>query len=209
MQRASAGLLSLLLSGTLGLTAQSVYHPPQEQSAGVAGMESMGGGVFSIGGLNSTAPEPVVTPKAAICPVQMQAQHGTGRGLLVVRRDNKNGSKTQPDQPSQRIHLILGDGDGKRIVQARVLARGFGSKGRVDPSLSTAGDAATLSRTLVVRMRAEGKDSVVGELVLPGFTSVQTIELLALRYDDGTSWNALPRMPCSVKPDLLMLVADR
>jgi hypothetical protein len=172
-------------------------------------MESIGGGVFSIGGLNSLAPQPSVAPKAAICPVQMQAQQGTGRGLLVVRRDNKNGSKTQPDQPSQRIHLILGDGNGKHIVQARVVVRGFGSKGRVDPSLSTAGDAATLSRTLVVRMRAEGKESVAGELLLPGFTSVQTIELLALRYDDGSSWNALPRTPCSVKPDLLMLVAGR
>ena len=209
MTRAYAGLVSLLISGTLGLAAQSVYHPPPEQSAGVAGMESMGRGVFSIGGLNSSTPQPSVAPKATICPVQMQAQQGTGRGLLVVRRDNKNGSKTEPDQPSQRIHLILGDGNGKHIVQARVVARGFGSKGRVDPSLSTAGDAATLSRTLVVRMRAEDKDSVAGELVLPGFTSVQTIELLALRYDDGSSWNALLQTPCSVKPDLLMLVADR
>ena len=208
MTRAYAGLVSLLISGTLGLAAQSVYHPQQEQSAGVAGMAGMGGCVFSIGGLNSITPQPSVAPKATICPVQMQALQGTGRGLLVVR-DNKNQDKTQPGQPSQRIHLILGDGDGKRIVQARILARGFGSKGRVDPSLSTAGDATTLSRTLVVRMRAEGKDGAAGELVLPGFTSVQTIELLALRYDDGSSWNALLQTPCSVKPDLLMLVADR
>lgn len=208
MQRASAGLFSLLLSGALGLTAQSVYHPPQEQSVGVAGMESIGGSVFSVQGLNSIAPQSPVLPKASVCPVQMQARQGSGPGLLVVR-DNKNQGKTQPDQPSQRIHLILGDGNGKRIVQARVLVRGFGPKGRVDPSLSTAAVATTLSRTLVVRMRAEGKDSVTGELVLPGFTSAQTIELLALRYDDGSSWNALLRTPCSVKPDLLMLVADR
>ena len=73
------------------------------------------------------------------------------------------------------------------------------------------GIVTTLCQTArqLVRMRAEDKDSVAGELVLPGFTSVQTIELLALRYDDGSSWNALPRTPCSVKPDLLMLVADR
>ena len=207
MTRASAGLVSLLLSATMGLTAQSVYHPPQEQSTGVAGMELVEPGapvnpVTKLSGIR----------EVAACPVEMQARQGSGRGLLVAkdRPGQRPGQdQTRGDQPSQRIHLILSQGTEKPIVQARVLVRGFGAKARMEHALSSADGATNLSRTLVVRMRAEDKDSVAGELVLPGFTSVQTIELLALRYDDGSNWNALLQTPCSVKPDLLMLVADR
>ena len=207
MTRAYAGLVSLLISGTLGLAAQSVYQPPQEQSAGVAGMELVepGAPVNPLTKLSGIA-------EVAACPVEMQARQGSGRGLLVAKdRPGQRPGQEQirGDQPSQRIHLILSQGTEKPIVQARVLVRGFGAKARMEHALSSEAGATNLSRTLVVRMRPEGKESVAGELVLPGFTSVQTIELLALRYDDGSNWNALPRTPCSVKPDLLMLVADR
>ena len=198
MQRAAAVVFSLWVWGAAGLGAQTAVHP-QDKSVGVAGS------VFRIGGMDPASPLPPPMAGVAACPVQMQARQGSGRGLLVARDgpvQDKNGS----DQPSQRIHLFMNDGKGKHIVQARVLAQGFGPRGRMQNTLASQGEATTVSRTLVVRMKPENKDSAAGDMVLPGFTSVQTIQLLALRYDDGTSWNALLRAPCSVTPDLLMLV---
>lgn len=151
-----------------------------------------------------------LTPQqwASACPVRMQAQHGTGRGLLLAR-DRQGESSARTDQASQRIHLVLGNADGKQIAQARVMVRGYGAKVRVEHALSSPGAPRLLSRTLVVHMQPEDKETAEGDLMLPGFTSVQSIELLALRFDDGSSWNALLGTPCSVTPDPLMLIADR
>jgi len=198
MTRACVGLVSLLLCGALELTAQTAVRPQQEISAGAAGME----------GLNSESAKPRSGAWMTACPVQMQALHGTGRGLLMAR-DGKNEDMARPGQPSQTIHLILGDGNGKRIVQARVIARGFSPEGRMEHTVARAGHATMQSRTVVVRLHAEGKDTAAGDLVLPGFASVQSVDLLELRYEDGSSWSALTQTPCSVTPDPLMLVADR
>ena len=203
MTRAIAILCAALVCSAFKLTAQSASHPPQERSAGVAGLEFLG--------TNSPMQPLTKLPamaEARSCPVQMQALQGSGRGLLVAR-DSQNEGKTQTNQPSQRIHLILTQSSAQPIVQARVLVRGFGPKARMEHALSRGDGTTILSRTLVVRMRAEGKGEAAGELVLPGFTSVQSIDLLALHYDDGSSWNALLRAPCSVTPDPLMLIADR
>lgn len=196
MQRATTFAVFLCLWGAGGLSAQTAAHP--QPGFGVAGMESIGP--------NSQPLLSLPMAGVAACPVQMQARQGSGRGLLLAH-DGPAQDKAIPDQPIQRIHLVMNDGKGKHIVQARILARGFGPKGRIQNALSSQGEATTVSRTVVVRMRPEDKESVAGELVLPGFTSVQTIQLQALRYDDGTSWNALLRAPCSVTPDLLMLIA--
>lgn len=197
MQRASTFFFSLVLCGTLGLSAQTLTPPQKLPSPDQPKTYDW----------TLLAQKPMARMSA--CPVDMRARQGTGSGLLVAR-DNKNQDKVpRSGQPSQRIHLILRNGQGKHIVQATVIVRGFGSKGRMEHVLASTGDATTLSRTLMVRMRSEDKDTVAGDLVLLGFTSVQTIELRALRYDDGSSWNALLHSPCSVTPDPLMLIAGR
>ena len=204
MRHASVDLISLLFCGGLWLAAQTAVAPQQDRSSALAGVE----------GMNSSAITHPASPKAdprawmPACPVNMQALQGTGRGLLVAR-DSTHENRMPQGQPSQRIHLILGYGNGKKIVQARVVAEGFGPKGQMQHTLTGPGDATIVSRTLIVKMHPRGADEVTGDLVLPGFTSVQTIRLLALRYDDGSSWNALLQPLCSVAPDPLMLVADR
>lgn len=204
MRRTSVTFTFLLLSGTFGLAAQTAAPSQQNQSVDVAGMDGMSSHAVA------HPANPALPPRTWInsCPVNMQALQGTGRGL-VVARDSKSPEKTPPDQPAQRIHLILADGNGRHIVQARVRARGLGGRARMEHTLTRSKEPKIASLTLDVRMHATEKGAAAGDLVLPGFTTVQTIELLALRFDDGSSWSALLQTSCSVTPDPLMLIADR
>lgn len=196
MQRATLGFFSLLLSSALPLTAQTAVHLPQ--SFGVAGME----------GLASPPPPSVTSPNAyRVCPVRMQARQSPGRGLLMAR----NAPPT--DGPSQRIHLVLADDRAAHPVRARITVQGLSDKARVQNALSVAPSAEAgkpqMARTLMVRLRPEDKGTVFADLVLPGFTSVQSIRLESLTYDDGSKWNAPNPAQCSVAPDPMMLIAGR
>jgi hypothetical protein len=204
MRRISVGLTCLLLSGALGLAAQTLVPSQHNQSFGVAGVDGMNSNAAAHPA-NSGLP-----PRMGFntCPINMQALQGTGRGLLLAR-DNKGPDKAPPDQPAQRIHLILADGSGRHIVRARVTARGFGSRAHMEHTLTHSMEPKIVSLTLEVRMHATEKGTTAGDLILPGFTTVQTIELFALRFDDGSSWSELLQTPCSVTPDPLMLIADR
>ncbi len=195
MQRATVGFFSLLLCGALGLAAQTAIHPPQ--SFGVAGMEGL------------ASPPPSVAPPNAypVCPVRMQARQGTGRGLLMAR------NAPPPDRPSQRIHLVLADDRAAHAVRARITVQGLSDKARVQNALSVApsaeADKPEMARTLMVRLRPEDKGAVSADLLLPGFTSVQSIRLESLTYDNGSKWNAPNSALCSVVPDPMMLIAGR
>jgi hypothetical protein len=47
------------------------------------------------------------------------------------------------------------------------------------------------------------------DLVLPGFSSVQSITLNSLTYSDGSTWNSFKGNACRVAPDPFMLVSAR
>ncbi len=60
---------------------------------------------------------------------------------------------------------------------------------------------------MAVTFHPEDATSVAAELVLPGFTSVGSVELLSITYQDGSTWSLAKGEACRVVPDRLMLVA--
>jgi len=63
----------------------------------------------------------------------------------------------------------------------------------------------TVSVKLDVAQGKSGQTDVTAEK----FGGISRIYLELVEYSDGTVWRANQEQPCSVEPDLLMLVADR
>jgi hypothetical protein len=162
------------------------------------------GAVASIAQNNPAPPsnDYVMYFPAPTCPVAMRALQGTGRGLLAVR-DGK-----RIDGPSQNIRLVLAHPESKNVTAATITVRGHSGKSRIE-NASVAKDASLLARTLDVRMSSETSSEDFVNLVLPGFTSVTSIELNTITYGDGSTWTVSGQKSCHVAPDPFMLVADK
>jgi len=136
------------------------------------------------------------------CPVGMQAQQRGSSQLVAVQ----NGHRGQVS--GQRIALTLRAAMSPRITSARVKVRGLIAKPHV--AQSKAGDLSSrTARVMTVNFDEESNGGVTGELVLPGFTSVTSIELQQIVYENGTMWSIGNESVCRVAPDPFMLISDR
>jgi hypothetical protein len=143
------------------------------------------------------------------CPVNMRALQGSGYGLVQVRNNQQPGPSERPpmnlDQPAQRIHLILAIGTSP-AVSAKIEVRGLSPRSRAK-NVSDATGASDLSKALDVEFAPEDSKSVAADLLLPGFTSVSSIEVVSVTYQDGSIWRVADHTACRVAPDPVMLVA--
>jgi hypothetical protein len=145
----------------------------------------------------------VRSDRTSACPVSLHALQGSESGLVAVRD-----AKPSPG-PSQRIHLILSDTLPDHALSVRVQVRGLSSKSQRMQTVMTSSDRTDLSRVLEVRLVRENENEVAAELLLPGFTSVRSLQLESIAYTDGSRWTLAAGQSCSVVPDPLMLVAGR
>jgi hypothetical protein len=49
---------------------------------------------------------------------------------------------------------------------------------------------------------------MTGDLYIPGFTAVNSIELLQVSYNDGRNWRIGADSVCRITPDPMMLIAN-
>lgn len=149
---------------------------------------------------------------AAPCPVSLQAKHGSGGALVMVRRPQGEAPGHEPSllnpRPTGHIHLLLGSITGeKQVTSVTITARGFSNRGYIDRTSSS--NAPDIRLTLDAAVSAETDGTLYADLALPGFTTVRSIKLESIHYADGSVWNLSAQGGCTVAPDPLMLVADR
>jgi hypothetical protein len=135
------------------------------------------------------------------CPVAMRAQHRVNGGLM-------NAHDSTASVPGQRIHLAAtGQSDAPRIVSIRVTVHGTSAKARAFPAMAFRDGVSDEAMSFDLNANAGHASAVTSDLMLQGFTSVQTVSLEAVRYADGTNWTASVERHCSIAPDGLMLVS--
>jgi hypothetical protein len=145
------------------------------------------------------------TPAGIGCPIGMAADQGVWDHTIRVHQ----GQRDKLAQPfGQRIILTLSDAHSATIVAATVNVRGLTARNHM---VQTAGDGKSNGealRTLSVTFAANGKGRATGDLYIPGFTAVNSIELLQVSYNDGRVWRIGAGNVCRVKPDPMMLIAN-
>jgi hypothetical protein len=158
---------------------------------------------------SQTATNFILNLPAPTCPVSMHALQGTGTGLVAVHGDQRVAGF------SQRIHLIVTNPKPSKIAGAKVKVFGLSGKNRVEPASYSTLDLTNqtskfdLTKTLDVTLTPEGEKDVATDLILPAFTTVLSIQLESLTYEDGSAWAVAGRQACHVAPDPLVFVADR
>jgi hypothetical protein len=142
----------------------------------------------------------VTLPTVEACPVGMQARQRPGGYLRSAHGEQR------VEGLAQRIFLTLTGGQSRQISKAVVTVRGLTAKNRVLPALSTDGDASDITKTLSLTFTPGSGRAVSTNLVLAGFTAVNSIELGSVTYGDGSTWKYSGGTGCRVAPDPLMLI---
>ena len=144
------------------------------------------------------------------CPIAMDArQEG---GLHMVR--TQDGSKA-PQQPAITPSLILTAPQGRQILSATITAHGYAAPNGAIP-LNVAGQAVLhsgpvsrpeLASTVTVKFESNGNGSFSGKFRLPGFTVLESVDLNAVTFADGSTWSFTSASGCHVQPDPFVLVS--
>lgn len=137
------------------------------------------------------------------CPIGLRAQQGSGAGMVVTQGLSDHGPE---DRLAQRLHLSLTNLQEHSIIGVTLTAYGLTATTHRTP-VSPAGGA--ISRTLHLDLSLDPRADTAADLTFDAFTSVSRIDLVAIDYADGASWHAPATEPCSVTPELFMLVSSR
>ena len=168
-------------------------------------------GTSLIGPDGQAIPDTRTYPQLNLCPVSIQASHlsdgsvvQTGAGLPKADHDKGEGAKGV----GQRLHFKLFSPDQRTISSATVNLRGWTAKGRT-ARVGAGEDTALGVRTLTVPFTPGTDRTASADVWVPGLTAVVSVELLSVKYSDGSTWMSAQANACRVAPDHLMLVTQR
>lgn len=198
-------ILALIVSPIAVAAQNSASAPP---SYGVAGMEGID--------RSATAYAP---PASALCPMALRAQHIAGGSIVntggvpiqPIQSGNlalpgNAGSFAQARSGGQRLHLTLTNDKDAAIVSAQIVVRGWTSQGQIEKAAPGANSPGSAIRTVIASFTPAENNTVSAEIVANGLTAVTSVELVSVKYGDGSIWTPGNGKSCRVTPDLLMLV---
>jgi len=147
----------------------------------------------------------IVPSDVTACPATMHARHEGGLHLRVLVKG------APVPEPGLHMVLTLTSLRSPQISRATVTVHGLsihGLNGRWQllQTGNAHGDSGEISKTLDAVFALGEDEAASTNLVLPGFTSVTSIELDSLSYTDGSTWKPAPHRACQVAPDPFMLV---
>jgi hypothetical protein len=108
----------------------------------------------------------------------------------------------------QRIFLTLTDSHPATIIAATVKVHGLTGKNHMLQTAVDPGADGETTKIMEINFAASQKGGVTGDLYIPGFTAVNSLELLQVSYNDGRVWRIGAESVCRVTPDPNMLIAN-
>ena len=139
------------------------------------------------------------------CPVDIDAQKNSGGG-----QSQPVPAKGQKDQgPSQNLHLALTNSSYAQIVGVRVTAYGLNAKGQLTPATSESVTSSAIEKSFDLKLVVDPKSTGSVDLVLSGFTAVTVLNVDAIHYAGGSTWQPASQQVCHVVPDAAMLIDNR
>ena len=207
MKRAAVPFVLLLTSFTL---AAQNSPSPQSGTEAVAPQFQMQPPPLTTGPkfrVNPHAPpfqlqRSLIDPEFSACPVSLRASQGIWSHTIAVKKglgDEKTG---------QHIILTLNDAPSS-VLTATIRVRGLNGTNHALKTPVTTGENWNTSKTMNVTFTDQGGNTAEGDLWIPGFTSVSSIQLLIVSYADGFTWKSSASNVCRVQPDPMMLITER
>ena len=94
-----------------------------------------------------------------------------------------------------------------RLPARSMNLRGWTAKGR-KAQVGSSDDAALEARTLTVPFTFDADRMSSADIWVPGLTAVVSVELLSVKYTDGSMWTPVQGHACRVAPDHLMQITQ-
>jgi|HubBroStandDraft_1064217.scaffolds.fasta_scaffold48880_2 hypothetical protein len=135
------------------------------------------------------------------CPATLNVQHLPDGSMIRTSHGN---DRPHPSGIGQWLHINIMT---PTVATATLLVHGFSDKGRMTETKSKGGPDAT--RTVTVTFPETANGQATGNVWVPGLTAVDSIDLTALTYINGSTWSAPSGHTCHITPDPLMLISGR
>jgi hypothetical protein len=187
---------ALLLTSSVALAQSGGWQFPALQLDSKKPTHKLG----QSSGWQFLTPDP--TKLTGACPVGLRAQRQGSTSLIVV-----DGKTQRPIGPA--VRLTVNNLQGKNIVGATMRVSGYGTRPQLLPIRGVSSTSDEMTKTVSVKLDVVQGKSGQTDVTAEKFGGISRIYLELVEYSDGTVWRANQEQPCSVEPDLLMLVADR
>lgn len=147
----------------------------------------------------------VANPSA--CPVELAAEFGKDAEAVPVDQ-NDVPHDLNDMRGHQGFHLSIKNTQLQRIVSADLEVHGTSNKSRVVP-VDGKEQAADAVRNVHLVSSVPADQSRTSVVSVRDLTSIAWINVIELRYADGSVWHAQPGAECRVAPDPIMLIAGQ
>lgn len=148
----------------------------------------------------------VAAQKQAGCPITMEARQVAG---VASPKEVAVPSKAQVAGPAQRIQFTLTNAQLGAIAAVRLRVNGWNGTAHNMPLTKTGARATRGSKTMDVKVSIGPRKTAETDVWVHGLTSVNSIDLMSVKYADGSSWKSPNPEACSVVPDPTMLIGQR
>lgn len=149
----------------------------------------------------------IITPSQVSCPVDMQAQHAPGLTAQVPVGKSGSAGGAAHRGNGQHLQLTLNNPKSAAISEVRIRVRGWSAKGRTVPAQTAGADYTDASRMFDLKVDIESRGTAKKDVWVHGMTAVNSIELIGVSYEDGSSWKPASLQVCSIMPDPTMLIS--
>ena len=147
----------------------------------------------------------IISPSQVSCPVGMQAQHAPG--LTAQVPVGKRGNVAAHRGTAQHLQLTLNNPKTATISEVQIRVRGWSAKGRAVPAPKAGADYTDASRRFDLKVTIASHETAKKDVWVHGLTAVNSIELIGVSYEDGSSWKP-GSVQCSIMPDPTMLISQ-
>jgi hypothetical protein len=186
-----ASLAALLSSVTLAAQSpasgqgQSLVQSPQHE-----GQRTLKSGVY-------------VIPMSLGCPIYMHAQQRGNQELLNAHKGKSVGV-------AQRLRLTVANMiNPAAITGVRVVVHGTSTNVHLVPTDTIMDGFSDAAKAFDLPFSLGQNENASANLLLRGFTSVQSVSLESVTYADGSSWSPPSGRSCRTALDSLVLVSGR
>ena len=168
----------------------------------VAGLMSVGAGRAETAKKAAAA-----SPAQKECPVAMTAQQAAGLSTPVM----VGGAPAMPQTlgPRQKLQVTLTNAKLGTVAAVRIRVNGWNGAVYRVPAAKADWGKVKGSRTMELKVSLGPRASAQKDVWVQGLTSVNSIDLVSVRYTDGSTWTPTSADACSVVPDPEMLVSRR
>jgi hypothetical protein len=136
------------------------------------------------------------------CPINMQARRQSSTRQALI-------GKNAPSGPKQNLLFTVINPTFQQVVRVHITVHGLNANARVSPAQTAAMDSSEITKSMDLELKVGPKSQASKDLLLPGFTSVSSIDLTEVGYADGSGWRVSAHHTCRAVPDGMMLISRR